>query len=264
MRTGVAKRVVQVAALAAQLGVVVVSAAGIGTATAHPPAPFGPSGAPLRGAFHTWLHQAKAPLVRGRLRVLLGRCPGAPHFVGCIFTRRPRTIYLSPAARRPRAVLYHELGHTFDLRVLAPRHRKRFKRLMGIHGRGWFSSSPPAAEHFADAYALCAQRKRIAEATVATAYGYRATPRRHRRACALIRDAASVGGKGKKRRRPARPPGDAPPVAEPREPPPPAPPGSQPPPSGPYQPPGPVPDPPPPGEGDCGVVERLLTGCEPG
>ncbi|MGH2800636.1 MAG: hypothetical protein ACRDM0_23795, partial [Thermoleophilaceae bacterium] len=122
---------------------------GISPAAAHPPAPFGPSGAPLRGALDSWLHQAKAPLVRGRLRVLLASCPGAPLFVGCILTQRPRVIYLSPAARRPLAVLYHELGHSFDLRVLRPRQRKRFKRLMGIRRRGWFSSSPPAAEYSA-------------------------------------------------------------------------------------------------------------------
>jgi len=241
--------------------------AGSGSAGSHPPAPVGPSGAPLGGALHSWLHQAKVPLVRGRVRVLLGGCPGRPLFVGCIFTKRPRVIYLSPAARRPRAVLYHELGHTFDLRVLRPRHRKRFKRLVGIRTRGWFSSSPPASEWFADAYALCAERKRLGEARAATAYGYRARPRRHRRVCALIRDAAGVGKKRKPGRRTApQPPADTPPVAEPPEPPPPAPPGSEPAPSGPYQPPSPTPAPgdPPPGGGGCTFVESLLTGCKPG
>jgi hypothetical protein len=167
-------------------------------------------------------------------------------------------IYLSPAARRPRAVLYHELGHAFDLRVLQPRHRRRFKQLMGIRTRGWFTSTPPAAEYFADAYALCAERTRLRQVRAATPYGYRATPSRHRRACALIHDAAE-------RRKPQRPAADAPPVAEPPAPPPPGPPGSDQPPSGPYQPPGSTPPPaePPPDEGNCGVIERLLTGCEP-
>jgi hypothetical protein len=205
---------------------------------------------------HSWLHQAKAPLVRGRVHVLIGRCPGASDFVGCIFTRRPRVIYLSPAARRPRAVLYHELGHTFDLQVLRPRDRKKFKQLMGIRTRGWFGSSPPAAEWFADAYALCAERRGLFRARAATPYGYKATPARHGRACALIRDAAARRD-GRKR----RPPTDAPKVAEPPQPPPSPPPGEQAPPSGPYQPPA---DPaPPPGGGDCSLVEQLLTGCKP-
>jgi hypothetical protein len=254
-------RRVALAAVLACAGVVAVA----GSAGSHPPAPFGPNGRPLGGAIHAWLHQAKVPLVRGRLRILIGSCPGAPAFVGCVFTKRPRTIYLSPSARRPRAVLYHELGHTFDLRVLRPRHRRAFKRIVGIRDRGWFTSSPPAAEWFADAYALCAERKRLREARAATPYGYRATPRRHRRACALIHEAAGPRGESRQPKPAPQPPSDAPPVAEPEQPPPSGPPGSGGPPSGPYQPPddGPPPEEEPPGDGDCSLVEQLLTGCRP-
>jgi hypothetical protein len=248
--------------------VAVVACAGVltvaGSAGSHPPAPFGPSGKPLGGSIHAWLHHAKVPLVRGRLRILIGSCPGAPAFVGCVFTKRPRVIYLSPSARRPRAVLYHELGHTFDLRALRPRHRRAFKRIVGIGDRGWFTSSPPASEYFADAYALCAERKRLPEPRAATPYGYRATPRRHRRACALIRAAANPHRPRQPRPAP-QPPPDAPPVAEPEQPPPPGPPGPGGPPSGPYQPPSerPPPEEEPPEEGDCSLVEQLLTGCKP-
>ncbi|MGH2762614.1 MAG: PH domain-containing protein, partial [Thermoleophilaceae bacterium] len=58
------------------------------------------------------------------------------------------------------------------------------------------------------------------------------------------------------------PPRDAPPVAEPSEPPPPPRRGSERPPPGAYQPPvvGPVYQPPLSG---CGVVEELVTGCDP-
>jgi hypothetical protein len=267
---GVQRGVCQVALAAVLAGAAGLAGGGAARpAVAHPPAPFGPSGAPLGGAVHAWIHQAKLPLVGGRVRVLLGGCPGSPLFVGCVFTRRPRVIYLSPAARRPRAVLYHELGHTFDLRVLRPRHRRAFKRLMGIETPGWYTSSPPASEFFADAYALCAERRRLRAPRAATPYGYRATPRRHRRACALIRGAAGVG-KPRGRQPEPRPPADAPPVAEPPHPPPPGPPGSGGPPSGPYQPPADSPPPesgpqrpPPSGGGSCGVVEQLLTGCRP-
>jgi hypothetical protein len=259
MRGGKGQRGLRAAVLTA-----VAVGACAGAATAHPPAPFGPHGKPITGPLHHWLHQSKAPLVRGRIRILIGGCPGAPDFVGCIFTRRPRVIYLSPAARQPRAVLYHELGHTFDFRVLHPRQRRAFKRLMGIHSKGWFTSRPPAAEYFADAYALCAERKRIRQARAATPYGYRATPARHREICALIRRAAAPPKpRPHKPRRPApTPPQDAPPVAEPTQPPPSPPPDSGGEPSGPYQPPGATP----PGEPfpGCGPIEALLTGCDPG
>jgi hypothetical protein len=255
MRRPPRQRIARLAALAA----LVCASALVGASQggAHPPAPYGPGGHRIGGTMHSWLHQAKAPLVRGRVHVLIGGCPGAPLFVGCIFTRRPRVIYLSPAARRPRAVLYHELGHTFDLQVLHPRHRRKFKRLMGIRTRGWFTSSPPAAEWFADAYTACAQQRRLRRARAATPYGYRATPSRHERVCALIRDAADPDRRDKRR----RPPADAPKVAEPHTPPPPAPPGRKRPPSGPYQP--PLGDEPTYSLPGCDLVEQLVTGCKP-
>ena len=245
-----------------RLAVLVASAAALAlvacaTAEAHPPAPYGPSGDQLGGAVHRWLHEAKAPLVHGRVRVLVGDCPGAPLFVGCIFTRRPRTIFLSPRARRPRAVLYHELGHTFDLTVLHRGQRAAFKRLMGISTPGWFTSEPPAAEWFADAYTLCAERRRIGHAVAATPYGYRATPRGHAKACRLIRDAAEPKPKPRRKR---RQPSDTPRVVEPKGPPS-NPPGPNEPPSGPYQP--PPPDTPIYVLPGCDFVEQILTGCEP-
>jgi hypothetical protein len=263
MRRPPRQRIVRVATLAA-----VVCAGTLGGASlvgAHPPAPFGPGGDRIAGTMHSWLHQAKAPLVRGRVHVLIGGCPGAPLFVGCIFTRRPRVIYLSPAARRPRAVLYHELGHTFDLRVLRPSHRRTFKRMMGIRTKGWFTSSPPAAEWFADGYTFCAERRRLNRARPATPYGYRATPSRHARVCRLIRRAAAEARRDDGKKRPApRPPADAPRISEPQEPPPPAPPGAGRRPSGPYQPPLSTTPPPPtyvlPG---CDQLEALITGCDP-
>jgi hypothetical protein len=166
-------------------------------------------------------------------------------------------------------VLYHELGHAFDAVLLRPAHRRRFKRIVGIRTRGWFTSRPPASEWFADAYTFCAERRRVRRARPATPYGYRATPRRHARVCALIEQAAADAHRDRRKGRPPapRPPADAPPVAEPREPPPPPAPGEEPPsegdapPAGPYQPPA---APPPSLLPDCGEVEALITGCEPG
>jgi hypothetical protein len=255
--------IARLAAVAACAFAVVVAAGG--GATAHPPAPLGPAGAPIEGTMHSWLHAAKVPLVGGRVHVLIGACPGTPLFVGCIFIRRPRVIYLSPAAREPRAVLYHELGHTFDLRVLRPSHRRTFKRMMGIRTRGWFTSSPPAAEWFADGYTFCAERRRLRRARPATPYGYRATPSRHARVCRLIRRAAVEARSDEGKKRPApRPPADAPRISEPLQAPPPAPPGAERRPSGPYQPPISTTQPPStyvlPG---CDQIEALITGCTP-
>jgi hypothetical protein len=255
MRRTARQRIVRLAALAAVICASVLSVPGSGGA--HPPAPFGPGAKPITGTMHRWLHQSKAPLVDGRVHVLIGGCPGAPLFVGCIFIKRPRVIYLSPAARRPRAVLYHELGHTFDIEVMQPRHREKFKRIMGIRTRGWFTSRPPAAEWFADAYTLCAEQRHLRASRPATPYGYRATPRGHARVCELIRDAAGIG-KPKKRRPKPRPPADAPKVSEPHVAPPPGAPTD--PPTGPFQP--PLVKPPPYSLPDCDLIEQLVTGCK--
>ncbi len=84
----------------------------------HPPAPVDEGGRAITGKIHRWLHQANVPLVRGRVQVRRSTCPGNPLFVGCVFTARPRTLYLRHDVRSPRLVLYHELGHIFDIRVL--------------------------------------------------------------------------------------------------------------------------------------------------
>jgi hypothetical protein len=206
-------------------------------ALAHPPAPVKPDGRPIAGKLHAWLHQAKVPLVRGRLQIRREDCPGNPSFVGCVFTLRPRTLYLSHRAREPRAVLYHELGHAFDLRVLNKRDRSKFKRIVGIRRRGWFSGALPPSEWFADAYTACAIRMRVRRRARPTDYGYGPTKRQHARACRLIHDAAAP--KGPRPRRPKNPP----PVIEVA--------------------------PPPPEEtqaGDspeCNLVDELVTGCKP-
>ncbi len=186
---------------------------------------------------HAWLHEAKVPLVRGRVQIRREDCPGHPSLVGCVWTLRPRTLYLSRRARELRTVLYHELGHSFDLRVLNRRDRGRFKRIIGIRRHGWFRGALPPSEWFADGYTACAIRTRVRRRAQATFYGYAPTRRQHARVCHLIHDAAAP--KGRKPRRPKNPPR----VIE-------------------------VPPPPPeetqPGDGPgCNLVEELLTGCKP-
>ena len=206
-------------------------------ASAHPPAPVDGLGHPIRGKVHTWFHQAKVPIVRGRVKVRMSPCPSHPAFVGCIFYARPRTLYIRPSAAGPRLILYHELGHIFDLHVLNGRERRRFKRIIGIHRSGWFGGGLPPSEWFADGYAACAVRLRLRRRGARTPYGYSPTRSQHARVCRLIRAAAKPRG------RPPTPPRKPPPVVEVKPPPPEE---SQ------------------PGQGeDCTLVDELLTGCTP-
>ena len=202
---------------------------------AHPPAPVDEHGRPIHGRVHTWMHEAKVPLVRGRVEVTWSECPGHPAFVGCVVFSHPRTVHVSRRAYEPRLVLYHELGHVFDIHVLNGRERRSFKRIMGIHREGWFHSGLSAAEWFADGYAACAVRRRIRRRLRATLYGYAPTARQHARVCRLIVVAAKPRG------RPPQRPRNPPAVVD-------------------------VAPPPPqetqPGPG-CTLIDQLLTGCTP-
>jgi hypothetical protein len=222
---------------AAGVVVLAASAALAAPAPAHPPAPFDQAGRPVRGQFHTWMHRARVPLVRGRIVIRRAPCPLDPSFAGCVFTARPRVIWLTPRLFEPRRLLYHELGHTFDLLVLNGRERRRFKRIAGIRRQGWFRGGLPPAEWFADAYAACAVRLRLRRAIRPTPYGYRPARRQHARICALIRAAARPRG-----RRP-QPPKNPPPVIEVQAPP---------------------PEQTQPGQGGtCTLFDELTTGCKP-
>jgi hypothetical protein len=53
-------------------------------------------------------------------------------------------------------VLFHELGHVFDREWMTDAARTRFMSVIGRAGDWWSADAgPPAAELFADAYALC-------------------------------------------------------------------------------------------------------------
>ena len=210
---------------------------GVPAVQAHPPSPVDRHGRALGGSVHRWLHAAKVPLVKGRVQVVRTGCPGHPNFDGCVFTKRPGRLYLAARLRNPRRLLYHELGHVFDLRVLNNAERRGFKRIMGIRRRGWYGGVLPPAEWFADGYAGCAYRARIRRRQRTSAYGYQPTARQHRRVCLLITRAAEPRG-----RRPQRP--KNPPAVIEAEPPPP-------------------PQPTEPGAPSCNPLEQLLTDCSP-
>ena len=186
------------------------------------------------GKLHAWILRAKVPLAGGRIRVIRLPCPLSSTLAGCVYTARPRIVYMRPGLHEPRRILYHELGHVFDLTVLNMRERARFKRIVGIHRAGWFHGALPPAEWFGDGYALCAMRARLNGRPHPTPYGYAPSPRAHARVCRLIRSAAKPHG-----RRPKRPK-NPPPVVEVA--------------------------PPPPDQthtGGCTLVDQLLSGCTP-
>jgi hypothetical protein len=192
-------------------------------------------GRPLHGQLSSWARQAKVPLPPGRVQIRHVACPMGLAFAGCVFTARPRVLYLKPGLHQTRRVFLHELGHVFDLTVLNARERRRFKRIVGIHRSGWFLGGLPPAEWFADGYAACAMRLRLRGALTPTPYGYAPSKRRHARVCRLIVSAAKPGG------RPPKRPKNPPPVVE-------------------------VAPPPPqqaqPSDG-CTLVDELLSGCTP-
>ena len=195
------------------------------------------SGKRLKGPYQRWIDRSKVPTVSGRVRIVLSGCPYRPTLAGCVYSNRLRTVYIRRTVSDMRGTLYHELGHLFDFRLMSRGERRIYKRLVGQRGRAWFGGVNPPGEQFAEAYSLCASRRRLAR-TAHGHYGFRTSPRRHRAVCSLIRRAA-----GPKSR--PQPPKAPPVVVEPpavSKPPPPPPKGE------------------PPQEEDESLLDKLLPG----
>src|SRR3954462_11695254 len=116
----------------------------------------GPGGRPLPGSWQRWARASLLPTLGGPLPLRLTGCPALPRAAGCVYRKRPRTIYLRRGVRRPRAVLLHEMGHLYDLRVLNNGDRRRFREILRAHKRRWWAGRIPLAEQFAEAYSFCA------------------------------------------------------------------------------------------------------------
>ena len=175
-----------------------------------------PKGRALRGPWQRFADRALVPTVHGRVRVRVQRCPARPASAGCVYTKRPRTLFVRPALRDPRGVLLHELGHVFDLTVMNNRDRGAFRRIMGRRAAKWWRGPEPLAEQFAEAYSWCARYARIVSIARYSSYEYRPTARQHKRICKLVRSAAGD------RRAAVKPPA-TPEVTRPYAPPPPPP-----------------------------------------
>jgi hypothetical protein len=200
------------------------------SAVAHPPALVGRDGRPLRGEMHRWVHQSRAPLPSGRVKIVRIRCPARPKFVACVYSRRPSRIYMRPRVRNPRWVLYHELGHVFDFRVMNQRERRAFRKIMRLRGRRWYVGDDPPAELFAEGYANCAAYGPAGRPRRKSVYGYRPSAAQHRAVCRLLASAAAP--RGRRPQPPPKPPKviETPPAPPPGQPPQ-APPRPEPPPT---------------------------------
>src|SRR4051812_36386216 len=178
---------------------------------------FSPAGRRLPGRWQAWANASLVPTVRGPVTLKLSGCPKLPKVAGCVYTARPRVVYLKRGLRNPRGVLLHELGHVYDLAVMSDADRERFRKIMGQPvSRKWWTGATPLAEWFAEGYSWCARYSHIVSIERYAIYHYRPSGFQHRRVCALITAAA-------RDRTPPAPP-NAPPVVsgDPAPPPPPS------------------------------------------
>jgi hypothetical protein len=148
-----------------------------------------PDGAPAQ-PYQTWADQSQVPTPTGSVMLHLQNCPGAPEWAGGCALPQQREIYLGPGAMT-KARFLHELGHIYDATAMTDPLRRLFQavsRAQGIWGAA--ASTDPPQEQFAEAYSLCARRTTI-RSTAFAMYAYTATPAMHRRACAVIKQAAA-------------------------------------------------------------------------
>lgn len=145
---------------------------------------------PRDGSWQRWARASLMPTVSGRVTLKLTGCPALPRAAGCVYRKRPRTIYMRAGLRRPRSVLLHEMGHLFDLRVMNNRDRGHFRTVMRARKRAWWSGRIPLAEQFAEAYSFCGRYRTIVSIARYSNYHYRPTRKQHAKVCALIVRAA--------------------------------------------------------------------------
>ena len=141
--------------------------------------------------YQRWIERAAVPTPHTTVVVNLGPCPGAPSWAAACAQPARRAIWLTREGMQASTFL-HELGHIFDALVTTDSVRARFASLIHRAGEwGWTATNRnPPIEQYAEAYSICARHRRI-RAVAYGNYDYTPTPAVHRRACALIRFAAS-------------------------------------------------------------------------
>jgi hypothetical protein len=172
-----------------RLAVIAVALCIARVAGAHAVQLVAPGAKKLSGNWQQWADGALVPTATGRVTVRLTGCPGFPRAAGCVYTNKPRVIYLKRGLSNPRGVLLHELGHVYDLTVLSNRDRGRFRKIMERPHARWWRGKLPLAEWFAEAYSWCARYARIVSIRRYAIYNYRPSASQHRQVCALIKQA---------------------------------------------------------------------------
>lgn len=138
--------------------------------------------------FQKLMRQSKIPMPPGYVIVKrANQCDGGVGDAACMDWTVPAATVTFTDAYSVRGLFYHEMGHVFDMYVLAPTGlRAEFAK---IDGRPWHT--PDSEERFAQAYNLCALNRVIHRTETSDYYAFRLTPTQHRETCALIRAALS-------------------------------------------------------------------------
>jgi hypothetical protein len=137
--------------------------------------------------YQGWVDGARVPTPPGVVTLHLGTCSD-DELIACA-PGSEAAIAVAPEWLS-RHVVLHELGHLFD-DAMPQSARDAFRALVHRGGAAWDgpAETNPPDEQFAEAYALCARRRRLRRRYFA-GYHYAPTPGLHRRVCAMIREAA--------------------------------------------------------------------------
>lgn len=143
-------------------------------------------GTPSPEPYQGWLDGAHVPGPAVEIVVSYEPCP-LPLTENCATAttaggNTAYTIHLSADGRIKR-VFFHEVGHVLDY-TMPEWARDRFRAILHDY-REWRSGPNPLSEQFADAYSLCARKRRLRGLSSAS-FRYSPTPRQHRRVCALV------------------------------------------------------------------------------
>jgi hypothetical protein len=156
-----------------------------------------------------WVDRALVPTPNVTVAMFLAPCP--EQFDGdveaCTYVDAPITIYFDPAHHPDRFGFLHEIGHIFDATLMTDVDRIRFRAIMHDTNPDWWGQYPDVSdydnpgERFADAYSLCALRRRLVADSLdndlrwhgpndGSGYDYFPTEFQHRKVCKLIQSAS--------------------------------------------------------------------------
>ena len=163
--------------------VAVLAASAVAFGPIPPPAQAGPQklgrtvlvggNAAHRRKYQRWIDAARTKVKQARAEVLFreANCPGAGgELTACVIESRffatklrfyiPRELW-TPRYYDPvdlQNTVLHELGHVYDFKYNADRHRGGWLQLFGLPPTAFYSADPkPPFERFAVGYSYCAQ-----------------------------------------------------------------------------------------------------------